>query len=114
MFDYFHPVPKLKCPACGKGPYDWKGYDGPGRSLVWAQGQAAPVDQKSGPGAPVRRGDRDKLRLPLRFAIQGVCRCPSLLEAVGWTVEGVWSRTELLNAFNAVRGQYESEETPSG
>lgn len=110
MFDHFHPVPALKCPACGKGPYDWKGYDGPGHYLVWVQGQPAPVDQKEHDHSKLTSELRAAFRLPGRFAIQSVCRCSTLLEAVGWTEDGVWTRTELLNVANAVRGRFEGEE----
>jgi hypothetical protein len=110
MFDHYHPCPSLKCPACCKGPYDWKGSDGPGRYLVRVQGRAAPVDQKEHDNSKLTPELREEFRLPARFAIQCACRCPSLLEAVGWTENGVWTRTELLNAANAEPGPFEGKD----
>jgi hypothetical protein len=98
MFDYYLPKPDLSCPICGAPGIDWQGKDGHCLLFVWEQGQAAPVDQAVDDECKVSLPDRTKSRLPSRFRIYATCQCPTFLEAIGTTDQGVWTRTELLKS----------------
>lgn len=43
MFDYYEPVPPLRCPVCATPLTEWQGKQGTNLLLVWRQGQAAAV-----------------------------------------------------------------------
>jgi hypothetical protein len=110
MIDFYRPQPALVCPQCGQSPGDWTGTEGFCLLYVWQQGHAAPVEQIW--DSEVIRFTRDDApdgRLPARFQICGTCCCKSSFEAVGWTEDGVWVRTEVLNETNAIPTRFESE-----
>ena len=109
MFDHYRPKPDLQCPVCGALGVDWQGKDGPCGLFVWEQGQAAPVDQRVDDECKISAQARAEFRLPARFQIYSDCRCPTSFDAVGFTEQGVWTRTELLNPANAIASPYESE-----
>lgn len=109
MFDYFRPLPDLACPACGQAGLEWRGTDGPCALLVWAQGQAAPVDQVTPEECQTPSERRYSFRLPARFEINADCQCPTSLAAVGTTEHETWTRTELLDPLNAIAYPHENE-----
>jgi hypothetical protein len=109
MFDYYRPKEELVCSVCAASNLEWQGKDGPCELFVWEEGESAPVDQAVDDECRVALADRGKLRLPVRFEIYGVCRCPTSLRAVGFTEHGVWKRTELLSPANAVAYPHESD-----
>ena len=109
MFDYYRPKPDLLCPVCGLSDPEWQGKDGPCALFLWEQGQSSPVDQLVDDECKISLEDRAKVRLPVRFEIYTDCRCPTSLDAVGFSEHGVWTRTELLSPTNAVAYPDESE-----
>lgn len=109
MFDHYRPKPALQCPVCGVFGEGWQGKGGPCGLFVWEQGQAAPVDQLVDEECQISAEARAKFRLPTRFEIYTDCRCPTSLDAVGFTEHGVWMRTELLSPTNALAYPHESE-----
>jgi hypothetical protein len=108
MFDHYRPKPDIGCPICGASGLEWQGKDGPCALFVWEQGQAAPVDQLVPMECAISHKERAKVRLPIRFEIYAKCQCPTFLNAVGVTERGVWIRTELLTAANALAYPHES------
>ena len=109
MFDHYRPKPGISCSACGASELEWQGKDGPCALFVWEQGQSAPIDQLVDDECKLPPDDRAKHRLPPRFEIHASCRCPTLLDAVGVTEHGIWTRTELLGPTNAVAYPHESD-----
>ena len=109
MFDHYRPKPDLKCPVCGESGKGWQGKGGPNGLFVWEQGKAEAVDQRVDESSKLRPEARVEFRLPARFEIYTNCECPTPLTAVGFTEQGVWTRTELLSPSNAVASPYESE-----
>ena len=77
--------------------------------FVWEQGQASPVGQGVDDECRIPAESMSEFRLPVRFEIYAGCRCPTFLEAVGFSERGVWSRTELMSPANAVASPDESE-----
>jgi len=109
LFDYYRPTPDIECPVCGQSDLEWQGTDGPCALLLWAQGQAAPIDQLVEEECQANRDQRNAFRLPARFEIFADCHCPTSLAAVGVTEQDVWTHTELLSPRNAVAYPHESE-----
>ena len=109
MFDHYRPRPNLACPVCGASDLDWQGKGGPCALFVWEQGQASPVGQGVDDECRIPAESMSEFRLPVRFEIYAGCRCPTFLEAVGFSERGVWSRTELMSPANAVASPDESE-----
>lgn len=109
MFDYYRPMPDLPCPVCGASELEWQGKDGPCGLFVWEQGIAAPVDQFVDDDCKVPPSDRALKRLPSQFDIYAGCQCPTLLQAIGTTDQGVWTKTELASPTNALPYAHESE-----
>lgn len=109
MFDHYRPKPDIQCPVCGASELDWQGKGGPCALFVWEQGQTAPVEQRVDDECKISIEDRAQVRLPVRFEIYADCRCPTFLDAVGFTEQGVWTRTELMSPTNAVASPYESQ-----
>ena len=109
MFDYYRPKPDLPCSVCGATQLEWQGKDGPGALFVWEQGQPSPIDQLADDECKISPEDRAAVCLPARFEIYAKCGCPTFLGAVGFTEYGVWTRTELLTATNAIAYPDESE-----
>jgi hypothetical protein len=109
MFDHYRPKPSLQCPVCGVSELEWQGKDGPCALFVWEQGQSSPVEQLVPDECKMSLEDRATVRLPARFEIYAECRCPTFLDAVGFTEHGIWTRTELLSSTNAVAYAHESD-----
>lgn len=109
MFDHYRPKPDNACPVCCASRLEWQGKGGPCGLLVWEQGRAAPVDQMASDDCKLPPDRRAGRRLPDRFEIYAVCRCPTFLAGVGFTEDGVWTRTALLTSTNAVAYPDESE-----
>ncbi len=109
MFDTYIPKPDLPCPVCGASHLEWQSRDGPRALFVWEQGRPAPAGQRVVDESVVSPKARAEIRLPERFEIYATCACPTFLNAVGFTEDGVWTRTELLSAANAVAYHHESE-----
>jgi hypothetical protein len=101
MYDYYRPNPDPVCPACGASHLEWQSKDGPCALFVWVQGQSAPVDQSVDEECKISAESRAEFRLPVRFEIYAQCGCPTFRYCVGFTDNGVWIRTELLNQANA-------------
>jgi hypothetical protein len=109
LFDYYHPKPDIQCPVCGASGLDWQGKDRPNALYVWEQGQSGPVDHLVPDECKWSPEEQAQVRLPFRFEIYAQCKCPTFLEAVGTTEDGVWTRTELLNPANALVYRHESD-----
>jgi hypothetical protein len=110
LFDQYRPSVELRCPVCGESNLVWQGKQGPCFLLVWGQGHAAAVGQlrHDEGAAPLAAWSNE--RLPNRFEIYASCKCPTLLEAVGITENGVWTQTELISPNNAVANPYVSDQ----
>jgi hypothetical protein len=109
MFDHYRPTPQIACPICGASNLEWQGKSGPCALFIWEQGHAAPVDQIGSDDFKLPPEKRATWRLPERFEIYAQCRCPTFLTAVGFTIQGVWTQTEILTPKNAVAYPDESE-----
>ena len=109
LFDHYRPTPDLACPVCQASQLEWQGKHGPCGLFVWQQGHAAPIDQLVDDDCQLSQAERAAKRLPTRFEIYAQCQCPTFLYAVGTVESGVWQRTELLSAVNAVPYTDESE-----
>jgi hypothetical protein len=103
MFDEYEPTPAIRCSACGGEVRDWQGKDGPCLLLIWRQGVAAPLGQRSDPEWHVAI---EHLRLPAEFAIGGSCRCGRHNEAFCQSVDGTWARTVPLGPVYPERGKH--------
>jgi hypothetical protein len=73
------------------------------------QGKAAPIDHPVDPDCRVPDEELAKKRLPARFEIYAGCKCSIWVEAVGFTENGVWTRTELLSPDNAISYPHENQ-----
>jgi hypothetical protein len=109
MFDHYRPKPGFVCSVCRASHLEWQGKEGPCALFVWEQGTSAPVDQLAEDECKISWEERAGFQLPVRFEIYAECSCPTLLYAVGFTEDGVWTRTELLSPANAVPYPHESE-----
>jgi hypothetical protein len=109
MFDYYRPKPDIACPVCGAAGLEWQGKQADCCLFLWEQGHAGPVDQFVDDDCKGLPEVVAKCRLPSRFQIYAECLCPTFLEAVGTTEQGVWTRTELASPTNAVASPDESE-----
>lgn len=109
MFDFYLPRPDLQFPVCGASELEWQGKEARCGLFVWEQGQKAPVDQRVDDECKIASEARAEFRLPIRFEIYSRCRCPTFLQAVGFTNDEVWTRTELMSPTNAVPYPNESE-----
>lgn len=99
LFDYYKPVPDLRCPICDNVLDDWQGKDGACGLFVWQQGVAYPVSQEAGE-SNIGELDRKKLRLPEKFQIYKYCEnCPDYqMIAYCKTENEIWSETEITKA----------------
>jgi len=103
LFDYYQPVPSLRCPACNRPlEREWQGKDGSRAMFVWRQGAAAPVEQRVDDDIRWSEDKLSRFRLPLTFQIYTSC-CGGrfAVEAECKTTDGVWSETILVTAANA-------------
>jgi hypothetical protein len=98
MFDYYEPVPTVRCSRCGWAILEWQGKDGSNALFLWRQGHAGPVRQVVDEECRISAEKMAEHRLPSEFHIspaQVNCRfCPQY--AVGRTENGVWSITEII------------------
>ena len=97
MFDYYRPTGQRRCPVCRRSLLEWQGKDGPNGLLIWAEGNAAPVDQDVDEDLKVPIGERQAIRLPRKFEIYSF-DCPEH-QPIDADCEcddsGVWTRTVL-------------------
>lgn len=97
MFDTYKPANALMCPVCGRRLTQWQGKDGPNALLVWEEGRSSPADQDVDDELRLPPVEVALLRLPARFLIYSYdCPDHQPVEAVGMTVSGTWSSTEML------------------
>ncbi len=109
MFDYYEPNPPLLCPVCRTALMEWQGKDGPCWLFLWRQGYPAPTEQRVDAESGIAIEGMEQERLPDEFLIYSYdCDCPSPVEAVGKTHEGVWASTELVTAENTVQRPHET------
>lgn len=109
MFDYYKPVPDLRCPICDGPLTEWQGKDGSCALFVWRQGFAAPTDQNVDDECRSDEEQITRARLPAGFYISSDdCGCSRFIEAIGQTSDGVWVTTTLVTAENTVQGPDEN------
>jgi hypothetical protein len=102
MFDWYEPVPPLKCPVCGLILEAWQGKDGPCGLFVWRQGCRSPVDQRVEAECAVPSDRRALQRLPDSFAIYADDpQCHRVIVAIGQCKNGVWTSTDPETPGNA-------------
>ena len=106
MFDYYNPVPSLRCPLCASEVTDWQGRGGPCALVVWRQGASSPVDQRVPDDVKAEQDVLEAMRLPAEFEIYATC-CGGMLFASCTAPSGTWSTTELETASNARQRSYE-------
>jgi hypothetical protein len=99
MYDYYEPVPPIKCKHCGETIGSWQGKDGPNALFVWRQGEIAPVTQLTSEDCKLPIEKLKNWRLPAEFNFfptHAGCRCCPCY-AIGYTDQnGVWTRTEII------------------
>lgn len=94
MFDWYEPVPSLRCPFCDFVLTGWQGKQAAACLFVWRQGEARPVDQRVDTDARASADVVARAALPETFRIY--TNCPNdgqPLEAVGRCTDGVWTET---------------------
>lgn len=93
MYDHYGPEPPLRCPRCGALLQGFQGKDGPCKSVVWKQGEAAPVDQRVDDDWRLPADQLRAFRLPPSFEIYGLCPvCPNGVDVTGLCEDSVWQR----------------------
>lgn len=96
FFDWYKPVPDLRCPVCENVLDDWQGKDGACGLFVWQQGIAYAVDQTGG-DSNIDEADRKKFRLPEEFEIYTDCRnCSINVIADCETEDEIWSKAQIV------------------
>ena len=111
MFDYYQPVPELKCSVCDGVLTGWQGKDGPCALFVWQQGFAAPTDQNVRDKCRSSDSQIANARLPVEFYISSDdCGCSRFVEAIGRTINGIWMTTELVTVGNTNQGPHETRD----
>jgi len=88
MFDWYEPVPLIKCVSCEAVPADWQGKTGPNALLVWRQGHRHPVRQCADDA--LAGADLARFVLPERFRFYTTCENGHELLFEGRTSDGVW------------------------
>ena len=96
MFDWYKPVPDLRCPICENVLDDWQGVNGACGLFVWQQGIAYPVSQEADE-CNIDEEDRKKFRLPEKFEIYKTCEnCADYTIIASCITENeIWSETEI-------------------
>jgi hypothetical protein len=96
MFDFYEPVPALRCPVCSQPLTTWQGKQGPRICLVWRQGHADAVGDALD-GEPIYRDlPGSPLRLPPEFRIHSYdCPRHHPIHANCECADGMWIRTTL-------------------
>lgn len=108
MFDWYEPVPEIRCPVCERALREWQGKDGPCALFVWRQGCTEPVAHRVDDDAKLPAEAIVAQRLPPQFEIYSDdCECPFLVEAVGTTSGGVWTTTIVVSIENATQKRHE-------
>ena len=102
----------MNCPVCGKTLSEWQGKDANCLLFVWQQGFAHPIEHKGdGDDFQISEADLKSYKLPKEFGFYSFdCDCPFPVEAVGRTVNDVWTSTELITAENVKQGKEERKE----
>jgi hypothetical protein len=96
MFDWFKPIPDLRCPNCKTILSEWQGYP-PGCALfIWEQDIAYPIAQVASEECKISDEERRKIRLPDEFDIYTFCEnCPDYrITTECKTEDGIWSKIE--------------------
>ena len=95
LFDWYKPVPDLRCPVCETVLADWQGKDGACGLFVWQQGIAYPVSQEADE-SNIDEADRKKFSLPEKFEFYTDCEnCPDYwIVAECKTENGVCNKVE--------------------
>jgi len=97
MFDWYRPAAASTCPVCGDPLDGWQGKEGPNALLVWAEGSAAPVDQRADdewkPMLEHRWKDKG---LPDEFEIHTFDDHDHWVSATCTAVDGVWRETRIV------------------
>ena len=98
MIDYYEPEPRLACPRCGRVLSDWQGKEADNALFVWKQGVPCPTGKCIEEEFLLTADQLGRCTLPETFMIYTSCICSTkfLLEAVGTSIDGIWSRTELI------------------
>lgn len=95
LFDYYQPT-SLSAALRAALPGVLQGKDGPNALLVWVEGVASPVEQRTDPEVQLEPERRDLVRLPARFVIYSHdCPTHGRIEADCRCVEGTWRGTTL-------------------
>lgn len=98
-FDFYSPLPAIRCPDCGALLHRWQGSDAACELFLWVQGQAAPVDQLVEDAEQVSLEERAERRLPERFGMHATCEiCSHRAQATGYVRSGVWTESVLSQA----------------
>ena len=96
MFDYYEPVPILKCPECLISLREWQGKEGENALFVWRQGERAPIFQRAGDWN-ISDENRAKFRLPSKFVIYSH-DCPNHVVVAACVTENeTWRTTKIVD-----------------
>ena len=91
VFDWYIPVPDVKCSGCGSTLREWQGKDGPCALFVWRQGGESPVDQTADEDSKLPPDRLAPWRLPERFTICSYCGCGRRIDAEGKCDGEAWT-----------------------
>lgn len=94
MFDYYEPVPTLRCGRCHEPIEEWQGKDGPCGLWLFRQGEREAICVASHPERSVEEAPGP---LPESFHFYGECPNGHPMEAEGQVGAGVWIRTLVLS-----------------
>ncbi len=97
MFDWYKPVPDLRCPICEIVLGDWQGKNADCALFLWQQGVPYPIDQITGDEeCCISEEVRKQIRLPEEFEFYTSCEnCPDYrIVAECKTENGVWKNVE--------------------
>lgn len=104
MFDYYEPIPPIRCPNCGEPLGGWQGNEGPCALLIWRQGEALPSENPGNEVGPGRAALLEAWRLPRTFTLYTSCGCDQWVTARGAANEsGAWTSCEIVRG-NDPRG----------
>lgn len=108
LFDTYQPVPSLQCEKCHQEFVGWQGKGAGCGLFVWRQGNESPIGQNAD-DANLLAQDLSEQRLPETFEMYTYgCDTCGRIEAVGNTVNGIWSETVLITAVNAEQKKHET------
>lgn len=91
QYDFYEPVPSVRCPWCGAAVGVWLGNGGPCRLFVFRQGASKhlidhPVDAE----ARIDPSRYSEFQLPPEFDLLGVCSSRHRVPALGRCRDGIW------------------------